>query len=111
MSKQKVFVVNFSEQDLTDAERFGEIVFLTEGRSINIFNVEGILSDVRPKLADAKIDDYLLLCGSPVLNAIFATLMMFKFGSLNMLIFDAKTRTYTARTVSEVQLGGYHVKS
>lgn len=104
MNKRKVYVVNHSDQDMSSAERFGELIYLTEGRGVNIFSTDSLLSEIKPKLRDVDDNDFLLLSGHPVLNILSAALIWFKYGRVNVLIFDAKTRDYQPQTITENQL-------
>jgi hypothetical protein len=102
--ERKVFVVNYSGHDLSAATKFGKLVFLTESREINVFDTDGLLVDLRTKLAEADDGDFLLLSGSPVLNILASAILLMKYGILNLLIFNSKSREYVARTVTETQL-------
>ena len=104
--ERKVFVVNYSGHDLSAATKFGKLIFLTESREINVFDTDGLLVDLRMKLKDAEEGDFLLLSGSPVLNILAASVLLMRYGVLNLLIFNSKSREYVARTVTEVQLQG-----
>ena len=104
MNRKKVFIVNAGEWDMSSAEKFGTLIPLTEGRAQPIFNIEHILELMKPKLDTAEEDDYILLCGSPMLIVIATGLMLFKFGVVNVLLFDAKTREYVPRTLTETKL-------
>lgn len=100
-----VYVVNHTEQDLSAANKFGKLVYLTEGVQ-NVFHIENMLSTMKEKLVDAEDGDYLLLCGSPILNIIASLVFITHAGKLNVLIFNAKTRAYTPRTLTEHQITG-----
>jgi len=104
MEKRKVYVINYSDQDMSPAERFGDLIYLTEGRGINIFNTDLLLSEIKPKLEDINEEDFLLLSGPPVLNILASALVWFKYGRVNVLIFDAKSRNYQPQTITEHQL-------
>lgn len=104
LNKRKVYVVNYAEQDMSSAERFGELIYLTEGKGVNIFSTDSLLSEIKPKLRDFEESDFLLLSGHPVLNIIASALIWFKYGRVNVLIFDAKTRDYQPQTITENQL-------
>lgn len=101
---KKVYVCNFNGQDMSTAERFGELVYLTEGKGINIFNSDRLLNEIKPKLMDIGEADFLLLSGHAILNVLASALIFFKYGRVNVLIFDAKTRDYEPRTITEKQL-------
>ncbi len=104
MNKKSVYVVNYNGQDMSNAERFGEFIYLTEGKSVNIFNTNVLLEEIKPKLVDVQENDFLLLSGHAVPNILAAALIWFKYGHVNILIFDARTREYEPRTITEKQL-------
>lgn len=104
--ERRVHVVNYSGHDLTAASKFGKLVFLTEGRYVNIFDTDNLILELRRKLKDVHANDFLLLSGSPVLNTIATMIWMLKFGNINYLIFNSKSREYVARTITETQIQG-----
>ena len=104
LQNKKVYVVNYAEQDMSAAERFGKLVYLTEGKGVNIFSTDGLLRELKPKLEAIEEHDFLLLSGHPVLNILAAALIWFKYGRVNVLIFDAKSRDYQPQTITENQL-------
>lgn len=85
----KVYVPNRSHHDFTDAERFGELVFLTEGY-LNRFNINQIFLQCSEAMKDAHIEDYILISSLSIVNAAAASLMAERFGKLNFLIFDQR---------------------
>ena len=100
----KVFVPNNRkpprDYDLTDANRFGEIVLVTEDK-VNIFNMAELRATVKEKLVEANETDFIVMIGSPVINALCASYMLLKFNRVNFLIFDAKSRAYEVRSVTK----------
>ena len=104
MEQRRVYIVNHSGQDMSSAERFGDLIYLTEGKYINIFSTDSLLNEIMPKLEDIEETDFLLLSGHAVLNVLAAMLVAFKYGRVNVLIFDAKTRDYQPQTITENQL-------
>jgi len=104
VNKRKVYVVNHNLQDMSTAERFGELIYLTEGKGVNIFSSDALLSELKPKLENVEERDFLLLSGHPILNVLASALIWFKYGRVNVLIFDAKTRDYQPQTITENQL-------
>lgn len=91
----KVFVINKSAHDFSNAERFGELIYLTEGRQGH-FNVNTVVSNFATLLADSKPDDYLLLTSLNTLCAIAAAVFSHLHGGrLNLLLF--RDGRYTPR--------------
>lgn len=91
----KVFVVNKSAHDFSEAERYGELVFLTEGRQYhhNANNMSAVLAQ---KLIHSSPEDYLVLTSLNVLCALAAAIFaQLHNGRLNILLF--KNGRYAAR--------------
>lgn len=110
-ARRTVWIVHKSSHDYTGAERYGELSSLFDG-TVNIFNVDRLLNKASELFAaSAKPNDYLLLAGAPILNAIAMTLFLTAFGCVNVLIFDAKTRGYQRReqTLAQYVLAGADV--
>lgn len=111
--KPRVWVVHNRGHDLTEAKRYGEVVSLLEG-NVNVFDITSRLSEIREKLKEAKQDDFILLSGYALLNVLAAGVLLEKFGSLKILVFDGIRRDYKLRTLNrnqlttgEVEHGGY----
>ncbi len=98
-----VFIPNYKNYDVSDAEHFGKLVNITEG-TVDISNLANLASNIVSKLKQAKEDDYLMIIGAPLVNAIAFTYLMGAFGRVNLLLFDARTRRYCARTLSEQEV-------
>lgn len=100
----KVYVPNNrKEYDLSDAKRFGEAILITEGK-VNVFNTPEIQSIIKLKLRDTHEQDFVLMIGSPILSVLVSAYMLLKFGKVNLLIFDAKSRLYKPRTITELEI-------
>ncbi len=90
----KVWIVNYAGHDYRDAERFGELTNLTEG-TINPLRVDRLMVSMAygiGKLADES--DFLLISGTPTLNALAAMLWLRRFNSINLLQWNAQTKRY-----------------
>ena len=84
----KVFVVNKGSHDHSDAERFGELVFLSEG-SINRYNCNSMYREFEPKLRESNPEDYILPTGLTIMSAIACGMFADLHGRLNLLIYKA----------------------
>jgi len=105
-----VYVINFSGHNISTCKRFikkGKIIYLTEG-SVNIFNIDRVLYDLKAKLENYNDNDYLLLSGNVVLNVLVALIVKDMVEHLNLLIWDARetVRDYRQRTVNTKSLMG-----
>lgn len=92
----RVFVPNLSAHDHTDAERYGELVFVTKGllpkhatSNMHRFWMEA--------LRDSQPTDYILLTGPTTLCVIGAAIFGALHGRLNLLIW--RTDRYFSREI------------
>ena len=95
----KVLVVNKSSHDFSDAKRFGEVVFLTEGR-LPKYQVAQMIRLFNPAIEASASDDYILVTGLTVAVASLCCLFVLKHGRLNLLIHEPKTNRYLERVVN-----------
>jgi hypothetical protein len=95
----RVYIPNRSYHDFKGATKYGELVFLTEGRLPNRYQLNDLALMCSQKMQGAGQDDMLLVSGPTTLNCIAAALLAHKFGRINFLIYDQKTDKYTQRTV------------
>lgn len=82
----KVFVVNKSTHDFSRAEKFGELVFMTEGR-MNRYATNDMCRKFGECMEGSSKEDYILLCALNVMNAIACAVFARKHGTLNLLLF------------------------
>lgn len=94
----KVYIPNRSAHDFTPAEKFGTLVYLTEG-DIPKYVVNSMSRKVAEKIRYSTPDDYLLITSLSVINAIVAGYLAHMHGRLNLLIWDAKDNKYESRTI------------
>ena len=81
-----VYIVNRSAHDFSPAEKFGQIIFLSEG-PMNRYacsNIYRMFSDV---MKDSCEEDYIVPCSLNVMNAIAYAIFARKHGKLNLLLF------------------------
>ena len=95
--KPNVYVINRSSHDFSDAERFGDLIFLSDGR-IDKFATNNIYRMFQPILAASASEDYLLVTGLTIMVCIAAGMLASKHGRLNLLIHRADN-TYVSRTL------------
>lgn len=82
-----------SHHDYSDAEVYGTLCPITEGR-VNIFRISEVASFFKDKLADAAEGDWVLVSGYPVLNSIAIYYFLKKYGHCNILQWGALKREY-----------------
>lgn len=83
----KVYVISKSSHDYSEAEKYGELVFLSEGR-MNRFCTNNIVRQFEEAMRDCKSGDFILQTGLTVMNMIAAAIFVAKHGRLNLLIYD-----------------------
>lgn len=81
-----VLVINKSCHDFTAAEKFGEVIFLSEG-SMSRFNTSKMFRTFKPFIDASSPEDYLLLTGMTVMNTVAAAMFAAKHGRVNLLIW------------------------
>ena len=96
----KVFVVQKNGHDFSKAERFGEVMYLFEGK-VNVFASDALVQDVKERLRDAEERDYLCLSGSSLANCIAYSYLLKTFGKVNVLLHSFRDEVYELRTVHD----------
>lgn len=84
--KPKIFVINRSSHDLSAAEKFGDLVYLSEG-SVSPFNTNLMCRKFSEKLENSKPTDYILLTSLTVMCSLACSIFSRKHGRLNLLLF------------------------
>ena len=98
-----VYIVNRGCHDHSDAERFGRLVYLSEG-AVNRYAVANMYRQFVDQMKDSKPDDYILLTGLSVMSSLACAVFARKHGRLNLLLYKS-SRTpgekgyYVDRTV------------
>lgn len=93
----RVFVVApRRDMNLSDAERFGAVVHLTDAARIDPRDIYSVISEIRTGLSVFREDDYLLPVGEPVLIAAAAILAAKAAGlrRVRLLRWDPESRRY-----------------
>ena len=90
----KVYVVNKGCHDLSDAETYGELVFLTEG-SINKFNTSGMYRSFINFLKDSTPEDYILISGLTVMCCMACSIYAALHGRVNLLLYKTSRKGKT----------------
>ena len=82
----KVFIPNKGGHDHSQAERFGELVYVTEG-FINKWDTGEMYRAWADKLEDSDSGDYILMTSLTSLCSVGSACFAFKHGSLNILLY------------------------
>ena len=83
----KVYIVNKSIHDYSDAERFGELEFLSTG-NLKRFSTSRAYRKFWPILSKSSAKDYLLISGMPMLCIVASFILALKHKRLNLLLFN-----------------------
>jgi len=94
----KVYVTNKSSHNFSEAKKFGKLIFCSEGK-LNRFSTNNIVRRFKKAMKDSNKDDYILLCSLNVANALACSIFVHKHGTLNLLLYRDKSRTYIERNL------------
>lgn len=83
-----VYVVNRGGHDFSAAERYGRLVYCTDG-SMPRYNTNQMFREMSEAMRDSAPTDYLLLTSLTTLNVIAAGIFASKHGRLNLLLYQA----------------------
>ena len=82
----RVYIVNNSGHDFSDAERFGELVIMSEG-IIDKFNVTSMLRIFQMYLKTSTKEDFILQSGPSIMNAVACAAFAARHQCINLLIW------------------------
>jgi len=94
----KVYVVNKTFHDLSAAERYGAITYLSDG-PMPRFATNNILRTFEPILKESRRDDYILMSGLTIMTVLACVYFYNMHGKLNLLIYRQSSNEYVKRTV------------
>lgn len=99
----KVFIVNKGCHDHSDARRFGDLIYLSNG-PINRYATSNMFRDFYPKLSKSEPTDYILLTGLSVMNSIACSIFASLHGRVNILLYKSTRKAgevgrYIERTI------------
>ena len=83
----RVYIVNRGAHDYTDAERFGDLVFCTEG-SLNKQDISQMYRELLAALEDSVPEDFLVLTSLNSLCSIACAMFAARHHRLNLLIYS-----------------------
>ena len=94
-----IYVVSDSSHDYSDAQRFGEMIFLFKEK-INVFAIGKLAKLINEKLANAQVEDYLILSGNSIAGCMAFYTLLKNFNQVKLLIFSFRDQQYEARTIT-----------
>ena len=83
---RKVFIINKSGHDFSGAAKFGEIIYLSEGR-LEKYAVTEMYREFSEKLINSEPDDFILITSLASSCSVAAACFGFLHGRLNLLLF------------------------
>lgn len=83
----KVYIISKSSHDYREAEKYGKLVFLSEGR-MNRFCTNNIARQFEELMRESNPEDYILQTGLTVMNMIATAIFVAKHKRLNILLYD-----------------------
>lgn len=107
----KIWIVNESghryylaPQATPDVEMGAQMPVLTHG-NVNQSQVDRLAFALAEKIsAETTAEDYLLLSGAPILNALACSLWLLQHGSVRLLIWEARNDGYVFKVVERQNL-------
>ena len=96
MTTKRVYIVNKSGHDFGPAEKYGKVIFLSEG-SMNRYAVNSMHRQFSEAMELSDSDDYIVPCSLNVMNSIACAIFANKHGRLNLLLF--KDGSYIERNL------------
>ena len=81
-----VYVVNRSAHDFSPAEKFGQIIFLSEG-PMNRYSTNNMHRRFTEVMKDSSEHDYIVPCSLNVMNSIASSVFAVMHKRLNLLLF------------------------
>jgi hypothetical protein len=83
---RRVYIVNRSFHDFSEAKKYGELVYLSEG-SMDRYETNNMARRFEEVMHDSSENDYIVLCSLNMMNAIACSLFAVKHKTLNLLLY------------------------
>ena len=93
---RKVFVTNMGFHDFTKAERFGDLLPITENK-VDLYHTDRLNASIEQALADMEPEDYILVSGNPFITALVVIHVLNEFSRLRLLYWDPLYQDYILR--------------
>jgi hypothetical protein len=81
----KVYIINKGIHDFSCAERFGDLVFLSEG-PVSKYATGVMMREFRVKMQNSTKDDHILITSLTIMSVIACVIFALKHRCLNLLI-------------------------
>lgn len=86
MAKSRVYIVNKSSHDFSQAAKYGELVYLSEG-PVSRYATNSMIRQFKEAMKGSSPDDHIVLCSLNVMNSLACSIFAHKHGKLNLLLF------------------------
>lgn len=93
-----VWIINKGEHSYESAEAYGDLKEITNGR-VNIFQTDNLKAKIATALAEATKEDFLLLSGSIIPNALAIHHMIQANGFVKCLVWMGNQNQYKTVTL------------
>jgi len=101
----KVFIVNKSAHDFTAADKYGKIIFLSEG-PVNRYATNSMIRQFAKAMKNSNGADYIVPCSLNVMNSIACAIFAYKHGKLNLLLFKNGSYIERNHVLDGIEKGG-----
>lgn len=92
----KVYIINKSGHDFSAAERFGELIFLSEGK-MGKYSTASMYREFAPILDKSSPKDYIVTTALTTMSCIAVGIFVVKHKKVNLLL--RKDDDYVVRTI------------
>lgn len=89
LRKSRVFVTNYAGHDYTNAERYGEFVWVTKGY-VSLQSLDRLKYTIAEVIVTSQAEDWLLLSGKPIISVIAALIWFSMHQKVKILLWDQK---------------------
>ena len=99
----KVWIANYAGHPYDQAEKFGELTYITRGY-VSLGNLDRLTYGVVERVLETEPDDYLLLSGLCIIGVLAALAMFTRHGRVQILHWDKKEEDYQVVTLKRGQI-------
>lgn len=89
----RVYIANYAGHDHKEAKKYGEFKVITTGY-VDFSAIDRLKFQIIRAIKDSRPDDWLLLSGANITNALAASLWIIKHGVVKILNFDRQSRVH-----------------
>lgn len=104
----KVFVLQNTDHDISDAKRYGQIIAVFNDRRPSVFDHERFRNQYLDRLIELEFnpnEDYVLFAGTAIPSILCTGFLMEEYGGFTALLFNAATQRYLPRRFGDEPAG------